>query len=364
MDGKIETLKLFLESEKQDIMALNEIKLDKPAANNISYIKGYSMVFKCVNSFGGGVALLIRDNIPYEEIKIPNEFTDEIIGIFVKLKGRKVAIFTHYNPPSESLNKSLYEYIDNKYKEYLIIGDLNAKIRPYNKTSNKNGKILNDIMIKTRAQIINPINAGFTSFRSTMVKSSHSTLDYMVGTELFYESLENFKTHKYSILSHHQNLYYHVPIIGTFNLEKHQKILEKSKNNTFIYERADWVGFIKSCDLKLENIKASEDIVEMSNKLSQLIKEAAEDNIPTVEKKSDRISNLPDFLVTLIKTKNYWWRKFKKTQNKKAKENLDALREIIQIEMLKFKDNQWKNSLERLGKSPLALPPFGKELEG
>ena len=170
---------------------------------------------------------------------------------------------------------------------------------------------------------------------------NHPTQRWSTWLVLNYsESLENFKTHKYSILSHHQNLYYHVPIIGTFNLEKHQKILEKSKNNTFIYERADWVGFKKSCDLKLEKIK---DIIEMSNKLSHIIKEAAEENIPTAEKKSDRISNLPDFLVSLIKTKNYWWRKFKKTQNEKAKENLDALREIIQMEMLNFKDTQWKN---------------------
>ena len=49
----------------------------------------------------------------------------------------------------------------------------------------------------------------------------------------------------------------------------------------------------------------------MSNKLSQIIKEAAEEN-STAKKNSDRISNLPDFLVTLIKTKNYWWRKFRK----------------------------------------------------
>ena len=108
LDGKIENLKPFLESEKPDIMVLNEIKLENPA-NNISYIKGYSMVFKCRNSFGGGAALLIRDNMPYEEIKIPDEFTDEIVGIFVKLKFKRASIFTHYNPPNESLKKCLYE---------------------------------------------------------------------------------------------------------------------------------------------------------------------------------------------------------------------------------------------------------------
>ena len=244
LEGKIETFKLFLESEKPDIMALNKIKLDKPAANKISYVKGYSMVFKCGNSFGGGVELLIRDNIPYEEIKIPDEFTDEIVGIFVKLKCKRTSIFTHYNPPNESLNIFLYEYIDKKYREYLIIRDLNAKIRPHNKTSN-----------------INAFINGFTSFRTTLDKSSHSTLDYMVGTELFYKSLENFKRHKYSILSHHQNLLL-VLIICTFCLENHQKIFEKPKNKTYIYERADWIGFKKSCDLKLEKINTSEDIVK------------------------------------------------------------------------------------------------------
>ena len=69
-------------------MALNEIKMEETCANNISYINGYNMHFKCRNSKGGGVAILVKETLIIEELKIPEEFKEEIIGIFIKLEGK------------------------------------------------------------------------------------------------------------------------------------------------------------------------------------------------------------------------------------------------------------------------------------
>ena len=55
--------------------------------------------------------------------------------------------------------------------------------------------------------------------------------------------------------------------------------------------------------------------------------------------------------------------KILKSQNKKDKENLDGLKEIIQMEMLKLKTLSGK-TWENLEIHHLTLSPFGEELAG
>ena len=96
--------------------------------------------------------------------------------------------------------------------------------------------------------------------------------------------------------------------------------------------------------------------------ISEIIKKSAEANIPVAKKESNRISELPEFIVTLIKTKNYWWRKFVKSKSQKSKENLNELKATIKMEIQAFKNNQWINFMERLGKSPQSTVPFWKSI--
>ena len=111
-------------------MSLNEIKTDTVTANDIFRFDRYIPYFKCRESngnSGGGVALLIKDTIESEEIKMPFK-NDEVIGVKIRLKNKIIAIFSYYNPPSTSsnkqnrvtsnLNENVFNYIQNNFKSF------------------------------------------------------------------------------------------------------------------------------------------------------------------------------------------------------------------------------------------------------
>ena len=147
-------------------MLLNEIKLEEKWADEILHINKFYPTFKTRDSKGGGVAILIKEGIEFEEITIPPQFKDlEITGILIKINGKKTAIFAYYNPPQSEVNYDFFKYLENKYKDFLVGGDLNAKIKPYNSLRDqKNGKILEKIILNQKCLILNdPENKTPTS---------------------------------------------------------------------------------------------------------------------------------------------------------------------------------------------------------
>ena len=70
---------------------------------------------------------------------------DEIIGIEFKnicQANEILEIFSYYSP-DDTLNQELIEHIKDKYKNFIIIGDLNAISSWHGmKKTNKNGRVL------------------------------------------------------------------------------------------------------------------------------------------------------------------------------------------------------------------------------
>ena len=103
-----------------------ETKCCETWANELLCISGYNSAYKCRNINGGGVAILIKDKYEFDE-KTMELFNEEIIGITSKFNNKTIGFFSHYNPPNRELNIELFEYIQNNFENYFIMGDLNAK---------------------------------------------------------------------------------------------------------------------------------------------------------------------------------------------------------------------------------------------
>ena len=74
----------------------------------------------------------------------------------MNIKNREIYIITYYNPPNrKEIEKNLFEYIENNYKNYIICGDLNAKHIDFGcKINNKNGIISNEFINSFKAIIL------------------------------------------------------------------------------------------------------------------------------------------------------------------------------------------------------------------
>ena len=101
-------IKVFLEEYKPHILGLNETRLNDDIEDDGLFIEGYSIVRRDRNRNGGGVAIYISDDIPY------NTSPDtgiESVSIQVNIPFVKPIIFTCvYRPPG--IKVALFENIE------------------------------------------------------------------------------------------------------------------------------------------------------------------------------------------------------------------------------------------------------------
>ena len=121
--------------------------------------------------------------------------------------------------------------------------------------------------------------------------------------------------------------------MAVFNLSKNERTIRRSNNECYDYAKADWVKYKQIQEDKVKDLLEIDDSLLLKEKLEELIQESANHSIPTV-RKSDRIENLPGYLVSIIKVKNYWRRRFYRYKSKENKENYYCLKELVNIVFL------------------------------
>ena len=63
----IDDIRIFLSDNPFDILAINESKIDSSIRDSEIHINNYSIIHLDRNRFGGGVAIYIKNTIPYFE---------------------------------------------------------------------------------------------------------------------------------------------------------------------------------------------------------------------------------------------------------------------------------------------------------
>ncbi|CAF0941664.1 unnamed protein product [Brachionus calyciflorus] len=95
-----------------------KIQIEKIALNHeIDIIR--RIEFQTKNSLKCEIIVLSDILINYEEI----------VGVELELENsQKLAIFSYYSSPDSTLNTQFFEYISNEFSNFILLGDLNAKI--------------------------------------------------------------------------------------------------------------------------------------------------------------------------------------------------------------------------------------------
>jgi hypothetical protein len=362
-----------VKKEKPDVIALVEFKCNYAEARHYLSMLNYSgntegdyeLIFTVREKnpeSGGGTALLSKKGIEKNDLNLA-KFNEEVSGKVIKLNGNPCAIFAWYNPPSKELSNEFLEYIDSKYKNYLILGDLNAHLEPYSKRESvdKNGEILAEFIESSNCTILNNSD-DFTSFCSSGEKDAHSIIDFIMGSELFTQSLREYRTMRFSDLDAYQNLHFHIPVVATFNLAKNEKTIRRSNNESYDYAKADWAKYKTIQDTSIEELLKIDDPLTLKQAVEDLIVNSANEAIPLISK-SDRVENLPAHIVTIIKIKNYWRRRFYRFKSATNKDNYYCLKDLVNLEIYKFKKKKLLNFVRALGPHPLTTKPLWKRIK-
>lgn len=135
---KLSHFKVKLYSERPHIVCLCETWLREPKLPNFVNYKSYFCCRK--NRAGGGLAMLVRNDVCVNELKL-RRFVDgglEVQAVTVFGEGNRVDVLNLYNPSKEIRTLEYEYYFEQMGDNKVIVGDFNAHHQLWNTETNEN----------------------------------------------------------------------------------------------------------------------------------------------------------------------------------------------------------------------------------
>ena len=187
----IEELEQFIHTNNIDIISINETKLN--SSDQIS-IKNYNIIRKDRNSHGGGVAIIIHEELNYEQIDTFEEFDLELITIKVSINKLNYTFITLYLPPQTQLPNINKQIINLQIPQNELHSDhfpMIFEIDNTNVAAIKN-KVINKIDIDLQNHLIEEKLKLY--YKNNPNISDINTLNYILETTVELAKKEATKT--------------------------------------------------------------------------------------------------------------------------------------------------------------------------
>lgn len=134
-------------THKLDLIIVSETKLTPEISLKI---KNFNIIRKDRTAHGGGVAIIIRNNVPYKSIGTNDTVTMENVSIQLKDSTYIMAV---YNQPRNQFTENELRELSRIGNQVLIVGHFNARHYSWKNTvGNHNGRTLFNFM--TNSNII------------------------------------------------------------------------------------------------------------------------------------------------------------------------------------------------------------------
>ena len=157
---RLPELRQYIIKEDPDIFCFNETWLE----NITPKFYGYDSIWKHRNRHGGGVGIIVKDNIHFQQVNMQpyNNAAAEVICIKVKLKNRKnLNILCIYNSEGKMEKREFIHYIRQVENNFIIMGDLNARTQVLDTRitrTNVTGRALEEVLISEDICLVNKQN--------------------------------------------------------------------------------------------------------------------------------------------------------------------------------------------------------------
>jgi exonuclease III len=348
--ARLEELRLFLVSTKPDIVSLNELKLNEYECNFYLNFEGYNAVFKTRErnpSCGGGVCLLVRDNIPFGQVTLFDDLGLEVVAISTKVDTKNVIVVSYYNPPDKQVDSNLFQRLDESGSEFMICGDLNSKMKCFGcKQDSGNGEILCDILSGSGGIVLYNNKPTYHSYSNREI---NDVLDYFIVSPFLMERQDSFEVSNESLGSDHRMISLRIL------LENNHEKARKNKKIRFDFNKANWTSF--SNDLSLN---VSEEVIEDTDNLNTLIissiLNSANKHIPKSTGNFKFKVPYPAEIVEIIKKRKELR---KKTRNGKANElkpEYNRLTKLLNNKIMEFNSKKIEKKIEKCDKLKSSKP--------
>lgn len=346
----IEEFELFIKQNNIHIISINETKLTE--TDQIT-INNYNIIRKDRSSNGGGVAIIIHEQIEYEQLETFEEFNLELIAIKVILNNQNFTFITFYLPPQEQLPSIKFFQTLSALPNLILCGDLNCKSKQwYSKSRNANGILLEQFIQQHNLTIVK--NKKPTHYWSQTNKLD--ILDLIITSPDINNKIINIKVPQNKLHSDHFPIIFEInntkiapaknKTITTINQELQNKIIE-DKISCY-YEK---VYGTKEFSLNF--------LITLFEKIVTYAKKQA---TTTRTKKVDNI-NIPRHIIALINIKKYQKKITHQFPSKNNKRKLNEINDIIQNEIKAFKQTKLELACEKLAEIKASESKFWAQLK-
>lgn len=319
---------------------MTETKLNN---NDRLKISNYTIYRQDSGYRGGGVAILIRKNIPH--LPLPN-ITSNIENIAIMLKDRTVIRAAYNRPRHKMTNQDLMTLLTEQ--TVLLIGDLNARHADWNnRRNNSNGNFISEKAETHNLAVIAPDRPTHYPTNG----SRPTTIDIVIN--------KNYSHALYPIsltrLSSDHN-----PV--TITLTKTDiNVLDK---DIFNYKGTNWKEFRKivNNELKINHkIETGPDIDNEVDNLTNIIRQARDKTTKLIKQKLKE-ENIPQEIINLIKFKNKLKKKWQKFRRINDRQRLAEIQETIRNRLDDHRNKSWNEKIKNLSVKDNSLWKMAKLL--
>lgn len=299
---------------------------------------------------GGGVAIIVRNCVSHLTVPIVNTKLIENIGIKIRTDYGDLSIYSCYFPGgrigSDGARKKIFAADIHKLtrsERYILGGDFNSRHQSWGCTrANCWGNILYEKQDSYNMNIAFPSESTYIPSQSNR---QSSVLDIFITNII--ESLSSADV---------------INNLGSDHLPV--KIVVNNKCDTaefqiLNFQKANWYRYARyiSRHLNLSNLDICSNTDQIDANLAHFIRTIKEAISVSVPVKYRRNSNrkLPNFIKSLIRTRNFYRRKWQRYRNTIDFNEYKTLNSIIQWQIEKFRNSSWNLLLSRLDKGS---PPF------
>ena len=309
-------------------------------------IKNYNCLRKGRDNSAGGVAIFIKNNIPFKEVKVNGIISLE--HICVKLVSDIYLIAAYNNPSNEFTTKEI-EKLMKVGDKVILYGDLNARHTAWNcHIVNRRGLVIFDFVQNNNCSLLYPNEC--TNYPANGM--TPTTID--IGLNKNVRSLSEVRVA-------HELSSDHIPVL--FSLGGQHKII---KNRTiFDYDKADWLKFHKLLTKNIimtPKIGNSVDLEKEVQRFTNILQNTINKTIPK-KPLGDVRDNLPPQILDNIHEKRRTRKEWQRTKNADIKILLNKQTRLIRSDILKFRNQNWQNKLLKLNPNNNSLWKMTKILK-
>ena len=289
------------------------------------------------------------------DLQLPISTESLAVSVSRSSQAKALIVATLYNPPSNAAPQSTFELftkLSELGQEFLVVGDLNAKLGRLGHPTNEAGVLLDERCSELNLTILNDNSPTYFQYSNT--RDYVELLDIAVCSASLSSRLRRFSVHSERRMGSD-----HAPIhLGFSDRPDHATPANAfSATNNFNFKKADWLMFTTS--LPSAAPPTMTDLEQLNAFICEHIVSAARKSIPP-RTNGPLGKSFPPHIVKLIFERKA--ARSVKHRSVAAKQEYNRLTNELQERICAHRSAQWDAFIEKLGPRPSSTRPFWQKI--